>query len=522
MVASSTKQKPRKALSDLLHIPTKRLGSWLPYTGVSTVDLTSLATGERMATVAQSAPSVALKDRRDHAGRLRKQLLRMPFAERCARMEAAADFFLNGELPIGVSLPQDSSSALLTEPQLADRLVLAGPDEYCERQSDVMGLTRAMCGAAMQGIADSMINVGRSLGQHLELLGVEGSIEDMEAGRIPRYCAQGIDVGLLSPNNAPGHFRLCTMIPAGGFPIIQKPGRLDVFTGMRFSYALDKAGFPPGVMGVYPAEQSFASQALSACDRLMLFGQTSTVQSVSKDPIKCEYHGSGNTAVIISDDVVDNWRAYLSRIVKSVVAFTSGRSCICAVRVYASRHTREIAAALAKALGKMKFNGLCDDSARIAAMADADAAERMWQMVEQGLSEDGVEHMTAGYGPRLVRKGGLTALEPVVAHTSNPDGAIACMELPFPLVAVVELPQSQVCAMLEKKPALICSVMTERDDFVQTIWDCEGVKFVMQNKATVEVDVADALEGNFWFWTHAIPAVPEPIVHEAPRAYHYV
>ena len=60
-----------------------------------------------------------------------------------------------------------------------------------------------------------------------------------------------------------------------------------------------------------------------------------------------QVHGPGFSKILLGDDVVDDWEKYLPIMADSVFV-NSGRSCISCSGIWASRHTQEIADALAE------------------------------------------------------------------------------------------------------------------------------------------------------------------------------
>ena len=61
-------------------------------------------------------------------------------------------------------------------------------------------------------------------------------------------------------------------------------------------------------------------------------------------------HGPGFSKILLGDDVVDHWEKYLDLMADSVF-INSGRGCINCSGIWASRHTKEIAEALAERIG---------------------------------------------------------------------------------------------------------------------------------------------------------------------------
>jgi hypothetical protein len=96
----------------------------------------------------------------------------------------------------------------------------------------------------------------------------------------------------------------------------------------------------------------------------MIFGGTATVDRYRGNP-KVQAHGPGFSKILLGDDVVDRCD-YLDLMVESIY-LNSGRGCINCSGVWASRHTREIADALAERLGPIEALPPTDPKAGLAA-----------------------------------------------------------------------------------------------------------------------------------------------------------
>src|SRR5205823_13918011 len=92
-----------------------------------------------------------------------------------------------------------------------------------------------------------------------------------------------------------------------------------------------------------------------------------------------QVHGPGFSKILLGDDVVDQWEKHIDLMVDSV-SLNSGRGCINCSGVWASRHTKEIAQALAERLGPIDAKPPDDPAAGLAAFTvpghaqDIDAA----------------------------------------------------------------------------------------------------------------------------------------------------
>jgi acyl-CoA reductase-like NAD-dependent aldehyde dehydrogenase len=159
-----------------------------------------------------------------------------------------------------------------------------------------------------------------------------------------------------------------------------------------------------------------------------------------------QVHGPGFSKVLIGDDSVDNWPKYIDMIADSV-ALNSGRGCINCSGVWASRHTKEIAQALAERLAPMEVKPPEDPTAALAAFTVPGQAQAIHNSILEKMKEPGVEDMTTKFGPRLMELKRCAYLRPWVIHCDSPERKIANTEYMFPYVTVVQCPQEQ---MLEK------------------------------------------------------------------------
>ena len=288
---------------------------------------------------------------------------------------------------------------------------------------------------------------------------------------IVRYQAQSPVLGLVLPSNSPGVHTLWLPVIALGVGLMLKPGSQEPWTPYRMAAAMIEAGIPAEAIGLYPGPTDVGAAMLNGCGRSMIFGSAKTVAQYAGDP-RVQVHGPGFSKIILGDDCVDDWEKYLDVMVESVAA-NSGRGCINTSAIYASRHTRDIAAAIAERIGPAEVKPPDDPEATLAAFTVPGVAKAVWGQIEAGLAAEGVTHATAGYGPRLEEGETCGWLRPTVVHCSSPDPEIAKAEYMFPYVNVVECPQE---AMLERiGPTLVGSVMTDDVEFQQKLIDCTHI-----------------------------------------------
>jgi acyl-CoA reductase-like NAD-dependent aldehyde dehydrogenase len=203
----------------------------------------------------------------------------------------------------------------------------------------------------------------------------------------------------------------------------------------------------------------------------MIFGSAQTVAQHEGNP-RVQAHGPGWSKIIIGDDVVDDWEDFLDVMVESVLS-NSGRSCINCSGIWASRHTREIAAAIADRIGPVSVLPPGDPDAALAAFTVPAMATGTWGMVQQDLAESGVEDMTASFGEKLIEREHCAYLRPMVVHADSPDRAVAMKEYMFPFVSVVECPQNETLRRIG--PTLVGTVLTTDQQLIDAAGMCVNI-----------------------------------------------
>jgi hypothetical protein len=177
------------------------------------------------------------------------------------------------------------------------------------------------------------------------------------------------------------------------------------------------------------------------------------------------------------------------------VAINSGRGCINASAIYASRHTKAIAAAIAERLGPIEVKPPDDPDAKLAAFTIPGAAKAIWGQIEGGLKAAGVTHTTAAYGDRFVEGERCGWLRPTVVHCASPEPEIAKAEYMFPFVSVVECPQERMLDAIG--PTLVCSAITSDPAFIDRLVDCTHIdRLNLGPVPTTKLDWLQPHEGN--------------------------
>jgi acyl-CoA reductase-like NAD-dependent aldehyde dehydrogenase len=185
--------------------------------------------------------------------------------------------------------------------------------------------------------------------------------------------------------------------------------------------------------------------------------------------------------------------------------------------VWAPRHTREIAAALAERLGPIPVKPPEDPTAGLAAFTVAGQAQAIHGAIQEMIKENGAEDMTAKFGPRLVEQERCAYLRPWVIHCQSPDAKIANSEYMFPYVTVVECPQDR---MLEKiGPTLVASAITNDRKWQRQLTDATNIdRLNIGPIPTTKLNWLQPHEGNivdFLFRARAFQIPPEGLATQA-------
>jgi hypothetical protein len=149
------------------------------------------------------------------------------------------------------------------------------------------------------------------------------------------------------------------------------------------------------------------------------------------------------------------------------IYINSGRGCINCSGIWASRHTKEIAQAIAEKIGPIEVKPPTDPEAALAAFTVQGMAKAVWGMIEADLEEAGVTDMTSQYGDRLVEQERCAYLRPMVVHCETPEKAIAKKEYMFPFSTVVECPEDQMLKQIG--PTLVCTGITENEEHIDAM-----------------------------------------------------
>jgi len=432
-----------------MHIPILRWGQ--PYTSMDADEVVHFATGEPIARVSRANAGLVQRDApRAHAAR--EALRAIPIDDLLARVSRAGDLYMSAELPLG-----EASQT---------------PDQFLRQQSASTGLPEQMCRTNMkknQFVLGNMAAILSSLTRGLDLRVLSRGYGE-ERGVPISYQAQSPVLGVVLPSNSPGvHTLWLPLIPLQ-LGLVLKPGPQEPWTPYRMFEAFAQAGIPREAMSIYPGGGDIGAAVLEACGRSLIFGGSSTVEQYRGSP-RVQAHGPGFSKILLGDDHVDRWEQYLDVMVESVFA-NSGRGCINCSGIWASRHTREIADALAARLASVRPLPPEHPDSSLAAFTVAHVAEAISKEIDTDVQQPGVTDVTARQRdglPRLVKEGRCDYLLPTVVHCESTDVAIARKEYMFPFVAVVTCPEAHMVKAVGR--TLVCTAITDNDALQQALLD---------------------------------------------------
>jgi acyl-CoA reductase-like NAD-dependent aldehyde dehydrogenase len=452
----------------MLHIPVLRWGE--PYKSLEIDKVVHFASGEVMCETSQADPAIVARDMR-HIRRAREVLREIPIKELIGMMKKAGELYAKAELPLG-----DGTQT---------------PDQFARMQSATTGLPEHMCKFNMEKnnfVLANMDNILDSLTRGLDLNILSRGYGVEKRGNPPidvpvSYQAQTPVLGMVLPSNSPGVHTLWLPIIPMQIGLVLKPGPQEPWTPYRMTQAFIQAGVPKQAMAIYPGLGPVGAAVLQSCPKNLIFGSSATVEQYKGNP-RVQAHGPGFSKILLGDDKVDEWEKYLDIMVDSVL-LNSGRGCINCSGIWVSRHARKIAEALAERMGPVAPLPPEDPKSALAAFTVPKQADGVWADIENDLKELGVDHLTAKFGPRLVKKERCDYLRPTVvlcdsAKIGQPDETgkpyipnIAKKEYMFPFCTVVQCPQEKMLDAIGG--TLVCSAITQDAKFQKALIDATHI-----------------------------------------------
>lgn len=435
----------------MLNIPILRWGK--PYDSLEIDEVNHFMTGEPIAKVSRANGGIIKRDMKQ-AQKARDVLREHSCDELIAMIGKAADLYESATLPIGDGVQS--------------------PDDFAHQQSATTGLPEHMCKGNMSKNSFVLRNMNQILdcltrGLPLDILSNGWGTENR--GVVVSYQAQAPCLGAVLPSNSPGvHTLWLPAIPLQ-LGLVLKPGPQEPWTPYRMVSAFMEAGIPKEAFALYPGEAEAGAAVLEACERSMIFGGTPTVERYHGNP-RVQAHGPGFSKILIGDDVVDQWEDYIDLMAESIY-INSGRGCINCSGVWASRHTKEIAEALAERIGPVEALPPENPEAGLAAFTVPGMAPAVWGMIEADLKEDGVTHSTEKYGDRLVEMERCAYMRPMIVHCESPENEIAKKEYMFPFSTVVQCPEDQFLKKIGQ--TLVGTVLSNNEKLVKAATDATHI-----------------------------------------------
>jgi acyl-CoA reductase-like NAD-dependent aldehyde dehydrogenase len=413
-------------------------------------EVVHFATGEPIARVSRANGGLIERDMRK-AQRARDVLREIPIDDLIDRVGKAGELYTTAELPMGdgTQTPDQFVRAQSASTGLPERLCRAN----MKKNMFVLGEMRKILGSLTRGLSFDVLTCGYG----------------EERGVPLSYQAQGPVLGLVLPSNSPGVHTLWLPVIPLQIGLVLKPGPQEPWTPYRMAEAFFQAGIPREAISVYPGEGDVGAAVLASCDRSLVFGGQPTVDRYRGNP-KVQAHGPGFSKIILGDDEVDHWEKYLDLMVDSVFG-NSGRGCINASGIWASRHTREIAEALAQRLAAVRPLPPDHPESSLAAFTVPGVADAISQGIDVDVKAPGVSEVTAKHreGERLIKEERAAYLLPTIVHCASSDAAIAKKEYMFPFATVVECPEDKMIGAIG--PTLVCSAITHNPDFRRRLLD---------------------------------------------------
>ncbi len=458
----------------MIHFPALRWGK--PYESLETEEVLHFATGEPIARVSQANPGIVARDLRK-AQKARNALRAVPAVELLERVRKAADLFMTADLPLG-----DGTQS---------------PEDFVRQQSATTGLSEHMARMNMDKLRFVLEHLDEILdsltrGLDLEIL-TRGYGE--ESGLMRSYQATTPALGMVLPSNSPGVHTLWLPVIPMQIGLVLKPGPQEPWTPWRMAQAFFAAGVPSESISIYPGGADVGAAVLKNTPRSLIFGGLPTVNAYRGNP-GVQVHGPGFSKILIGEDCVDDWEQHLDLMVDSVLV-NSGRSCINCSGIWAPRHTREIAAALAERLAGVEALPPDNDAAQLAAFTVKGQAEAINGDIDETLKTPGAEDMTAAFrsADRWVEQELCDYMLPTIVHCDSPEHPMAAKEYMFPFATVVQCPQDKMIGAIGD--TLVGTGITNDDAFRQQLLDAGNIdRLNLGPVPTISLNWLQPHEGN--------------------------
>ena len=421
----------------MIHIPILRHGE--PYKSLDVARVPHHQTRELFVEISQANNGLIRRDLRDQKTP-RQKLAAFSTAELIEICRRAAAYFFNDSLPLG-----DTTQT---------------PEDYVQQISATTGMPYVLARQNMMkihGVLSEAGNVINGLTRNIDWGILDRGFGQIEGHSVSFY-PRTDSLGVVLPNNSPGVHSLWIPSVPLKIPLVLKPGSAEPWSPYRIIQSFIRAGAPHEAFSFYPTDHSGSGEILRQCQRGMVFGDASSTSLWNNDA-RVEIHGPGFSKIVVGEDCIDDWEKYLDVMVGSI-SDNGGRSCINASGIWVTRHAEEISEALAERLAKMLPRAADDPQAQLAPFVDPNVAERISQLIDQGLTEPGAREITASYreGGRLVTRDGCSYLLPTVVLCENLEHGMSNREFMFPFASVVKITPEQIPEALG--PSLVVTAIT--------------------------------------------------------------
>ncbi len=247
-------------------------------------------------------------------------------------------------------------------------------------------------------------------------------------------------VAAVVPWNSPLGISVQKVVPAliAGCTVVLKPAPQTALTGFLFAELIERAGFPPGVVNVVPADRD-ASEALvthPGVDKVTFTGSTAAGRRIAAlcghDLRRVSLELGGKSAAIVLDDADFEYTVDALR----MGAFrNSGQVCSLKTRVLVSeRRQDELVSRLEAMVASMPVGDPHDDSTQIGPMVTHAQRQRVEGFITSG-REQGATLVAGGGRPEGLDRGWF--VEPTVFANVRPEMLVAREEVFGPVLAVL-------------------------------------------------------------------------------------
>lgn len=275
-----------------------------------------------------------------------------------------------------------------------------------------------------------------------EAVRITGDLRRAPAGD-KRIVVHHVPVGvvvMVTPWNFPAAMLTRKLAPAlaAGNTVVARPAQQTPLTSLRIAQLLDEVGVPAGVVNVLPSTDAsgwFEAATAHTATRMISFTGSTEVgrrllEVASRRVLRSVMELGGNAPFIVLED------ADVDRAVEGAMMAKmrhSAETCTAANRFFVHEQVMDrFTEAFAAAMGAVTVGNGRDEGVDCGPLIDADALDRVQQLVEQAL-DAGAEVVTGGR--RLDRVGHFH--EPTVLRDVQPDDPITTEEIFGPVAPLI-------------------------------------------------------------------------------------